>query len=372
MALLAASRQISGNVFAAAMLEEQFTAMTTLHNRRPKRSDSTLLLFHKLGIFDLARKINPNLLTVLNYHRINDTFREDFDTFRPNVSATPSDFAAQMDYVSRKYNVISGTDLAAFIKGRHQLPAHAAMITFDDGYYDNYSNAYPILKARNLSAIIFLATDFIGSRKPFFWDLIAYCFFHTKKEQVQLPLLGAQSWADKSARELVMQRLIETLKKVSEVEKQRIIDQLPQILGVDVPNEVFKKLMMSWSDAKELSENCVELGAHTASHPILTRIPLGDTNVELLKSKRNIEAEIGKPVVSFAYPNGQSSDFNEDIVDRVQQAGFEIAFTLLPGPTRRITVRKNPLTIRRIFLSYTDSFHRFAAKLTGLDRIPGR
>ena len=186
MALLVASRQIYGNVFAAAIFEAKVTAMTTLHNRRPKRSESTLLLFYKLGVLDLARKITPNLLTVLNYHRIDDASREDFDTFRPNVSATSSEFAAQMDYVSRKYNVISGTELVAFIKGRHQLPAYAAMITFDDGYYDNYANAYPILKAQNLPAIIFLATDFIGSRKPFFWDLIAYCFFHTKKEQAQL------------------------------------------------------------------------------------------------------------------------------------------------------------------------------------------
>ena len=346
--------------------------MTTLHNRRPKRSESALLLYHKLGILDLVRKITPNLLTVLNYHRIDNAFREDFDTFRPNVSATPSEFAAQMDHVSRKYNVISGTELVAFIKGRHQLPDHAAIITFDDGYYDNYANAYPILKARNLPAIIFLATDFIGSRQPFFWDLIAYCFFHTKKEQAQLPLLGAQSWADRPTRDVVMQRLIETLKKISDMQKQKVIDQLPQILGVDLPDEAFKNLMISWSDAKELSENDIELGAHTASHPILTRISLGDTSDELSKSKQHIEAEIGKPTLSFAYPNGQPSDFNNEVVDRVQQAGFEIAFTLLPGPTRRITVIKNPLAIRRIFLSHTDSFSRFAAKLTGLDRIPGR
>lgn len=346
--------------------------MTTLHNRHPKRSESALLLFQKLGVLDLARKITPNLLTVLNYHRINNAFREDFDTFRPNVSATSSDFATQMDHVSRKYNVISAAELAAFIKGRHQLPAHAAIITFDDGYYDNYASAYPILKARNLPAIIFLATDFIGSCKPFFWDLIAYCFFHTKKEQAQLPLLGVQSWADRTAGEVVMQRLIEVLKKISDTEKQKVIDQLPQILGVDLSDDSFKNIMMSWSDVKELSANGIELGAHTASHPILTRISLDNTSGELSKSKKRIEEEIGKPILSFAYPNGQSSDFNNEVVDRVQKAGFEIAFTLLPGPTRRITVIKNPLTIRRIFLSYTDSFPRFAAKMTGMDRIPGR
>ena len=346
--------------------------MTTLHNRRPKRSESVLLLFHKLGVLDLARKITPNLLTVLNYHRIDDPFREGFDTFRPNVSSTSAGFATQMDYVSRKYNVISGTELAAFIKGRHQLPAHAAIVTFDDGYYDNYANAYPILKSRNLPAIIFLATNFIGSHKPFFWDLIAYCFFHTKREQAQLPLLGAQSWADGTARQVVMQRLIEALKKISEMEKQKVIDQLPQILEVGVSDEAFKNLMMSWLDAKELSENGIELGAHTASHPILTRISLDAVSAELLQSKQRIEAEVGKPVLSFAYPNGQSSDFNHEVIDRVHRAGFQSAFTLLPGPTRRSTAIKNHLTIRRIFLSYTDSLPRFAAKLAGLDRIPDR
>ena len=346
--------------------------MTTLRNRRTKRSESAFLLFYKLGIIDLARNLTPNLLTVLNFHRIDDPFRDGFNTFRPNVSATSSAFAAQMDYVSRKYNVISGAELAAFIKGQCQLPAHAAIITFDDGYYDNYSNAYPILKARNLPAIIFLATGFIGTHKPFFWDLIAYCFFCTQKEQAYLPILGTQSWVDGSTRDKVMQHLIETLKKTSEVEKQKVINQLPKILGVDIPDDAFKNIMMSWSDARELSKNGVELGAHTVSHPILTRISLDEVSGELLQSKQHVEAEIGKPVLSFAYPNGQSSDFNNEIIDRVHQAGFEIAFTLLPGPTRRVTVLKNPFAIRRVFLSHTDSFPKFAAKLVGLDRILGR
>ena len=229
--------------------------MTNLQTHRPKSSESALLLFHKLGMFDLARKLTPNLLTVLNYHRIDDPSRAGFDTFRPNVSATPSSFAAQMDYVSQKYNVISGRQLADFIKGRHPLPAHAAVITFDDGYDDNYSNACPILKARNLPAIIFLATDFIGTHKPFFWDLVAYCFFHTQKKQAHFPLIDAQSWVDEATRGLVIQHLIETLKKISDVEKQKVVNQLPRILGVNLPEDAFQNLMMSWSDARELSEN---------------------------------------------------------------------------------------------------------------------
>jgi len=326
-------------------------------------------LLQKTGIFEIAHKLSPNLLTVLNYHRIDDPFRMGFDTFRSNVSATPSDFARQMDYVAQRYNVISGTELADCVKKRRELPPRAAMITFDDGYYDNYSIAYPILKARNLPAIIFLATDYIGEKKPFYWDLIAFCFHHTKRDQAEFPHLGSQSWSDETSRNKAMQNWIAVLKKLSDAEKQDLVEKLPAILDVSVPQDAFANMMMSWAQAKELSENGIEMGGHTASHPILTRISPEEASTELVRSKQRIEEAIGKRVISFAYPNGQSNDFNVDLITRVRDAGFDIAFTLLSGPTRYSTVLKNPFAIRRIFLTHKDSFSRFTAKLAGISRI---
>jgi hypothetical protein len=61
-----------------------------------------LNLLQKIGIFEIARKVSPNVLTVLNYHRIDNPFRTDFETFHSNVSATPADFAGQMDYVAQR------------------------------------------------------------------------------------------------------------------------------------------------------------------------------------------------------------------------------------------------------------------------------
>lgn len=321
------------------------------------------------GIFEITHKLSRNFLTVLNYHRIDDPFRDGFDTFRSNVSATPSDFARQMDYVAQRYNVISGEELADSVKNRHKLPPHAAMITFDDGYYDNYTNAYPVLKERNLPAIIFLATDYIGEKKPFYWDLIAFCFYHTKKVQAELPYIGLQSWVDETSRNKVMQNWIAVLKKLPEAEKQSHVEKLPDTLEVIIPQDAFSNLMMSWSHARELSEHGIEMGGHTASHPILTRISKQEAGSELARSKQQIEDAIGKRVLSFAYPNGQVGDFNADLITCVRDAGFEIAFTLLSGPTRYSTVMKNPFAIRRIFLTHKDSFSRFVAKLTGISRV---
>jgi peptidoglycan/xylan/chitin deacetylase (PgdA/CDA1 family) len=337
-----------------------------------RKSDYPLIVFERIGIFRIVRKFLPNYLTVLNYHRIDDPYRDGFDTFRPNVSATPSEFARQMDHVARFYNVISGDDLVSFIKNRRALPPRALLITFDDGYLDNYINAYPVLKSRNLPAIIFLATNHIGSSAPFYWDFVAYCFHHTKMNSVELPHLGLRTWHTEEVRERAVLEWIETLKKISEQEKQKAILRLPEILNVSIPSDAFARMMISWFHAREMSENGIEMGAHTTSHPILTRVPLDVAAFEISRSKRHIEDELNKPVTSFAYPNGQASDFNGDILNQVQQAGYDISFTLLSGPTRYETAVRHPFTIRRIFIGYDDNFSRFVAKLSGVSRLVPR
>jgi peptidoglycan/xylan/chitin deacetylase (PgdA/CDA1 family) len=250
-----------------------------------------------------------------------------------------------------------------------KLPSRAALITFDDGYLDNYTNAYPILKARNLPAIIFLATDYIGIDKPFYWDLVAYCFHHTTRDCVDLPIIGERSWVDDLSRTRVMLAWIDTLKKVPDTDKQKAVARLPDILGVSVGEDAFRGLTISWSQAREMNANGIGMGGHTVSHPILTRIPLDDVTLEVSRSKQRIEDELKTRVFSFAYPNGQLTDFNRAIMTRVEQVGYKAAFTLLSGPTRHTTVANQPFSIRRIFLSHEDNFSRFIAKLTGLPRI---
>ena len=93
-----------------------------------------------MRLFDAVQHLFPNVLTVLNYHRIDNPFRAGFDTLKINVSATPDDFARQMDYVKGHYNVINCEHLVLYLRGEKDLPPHAAVITFDDGYYDNLFN----------------------------------------------------------------------------------------------------------------------------------------------------------------------------------------------------------------------------------------
>ncbi len=228
-----------------------------------------------------------------------------------------------------------------------------------------------MLNAHKFPAIVFLATDYIGKSEPFFWDLAAYCFAHTEKTTVELPLSGARHWRDTRSRSVVMSEWLERLKTLPDAEKWAHIHALPDLLDVAIPADAFAGVTMTWDDVRAMIAHGVAMGAHTMSHPVLTRVSPTRARAEIAGSKACIEAETGQPVTAFAYPNGHPADFNAEIQTALAETGIEAAFTLLPGPVPLAAARQSPLTIGRMFLSHKDSLPRFAAKVVGLPRMVG-
>lgn len=327
-----------------------------------------LNLAYVTGLIRAGRAFWAKSLTVVNYHRIDDPHRKDFDSFKLNVSATPEDFKRQMDYLSKWFHVISMQDLVQWLDGQKELPSYAALITFDDGYLDNYTFAYPILRAHQFSAVIFLTTEHIGTDLPFYWDMAAYCFHHTKRDQLTFPNGKIEYWSNPQQLDQVEKRWIELMKTLPQAEKIVYVQRLPETLDVSIPGGFFRKLMMNWDQAREMQKGGIEFGAHTMHHPILTRIPLDEVRAEVEGSKSRIEKELGKPALSFAYPNGQSSDLSDKIEKLVANSGIRAAFTLLNGPSSQAEVKLNPFAIRRIFISYKHSLPEYAALLSPINR----
>jgi peptidoglycan/xylan/chitin deacetylase (PgdA/CDA1 family) len=329
---------------------------------------SLINLAYETGLIRAGRGLWAKSLTVINYHRIDDPHRKDFDSFKPNVSATPDNFDRQMDYLSKWFNVVSMQDVLQWLGGQKKLLPYTALITFDDGYLDNYTFAYPILRAHNFPALIFLTTEHIGTDIPFYWDMAAYCFHHTKRDQLTFPDGKIEGWSNPEQLDQVTRKWIELMKTFPQAEKLVYVQRLPELLGVSIPDGFFKKLMTNWDQVKEMQKGGIEFGAHTMHHPILTRIPLEEVRAEIEGSKSRIEKELGEPVLSFAYPNGQSSDLNDKIEKIVADSGIRAAFTLLNGPSSQDEVKRNPFAIRRIFISYKHSLSEYAALLSPINR----
>ena len=121
------------------------------------------------GTGDIRARISQDVeqrpkVRILNYHMV--------DNRELSLAVTPKDFERQMVWLKNNgFETITPAELHAALTEGAELPAKPVLITFDDGYVDNYTNAYPILKKYNLKATIFIVTGFVSSRKGYLtWD----------------------------------------------------------------------------------------------------------------------------------------------------------------------------------------------------------
>ena len=106
---------------------------------------------------------DPGLI-VVTYHRIS-TSVERGDPLKISLDT----FEKQMAHIRRRYRVVSGSAVAEWIAQGRSPPSRSCLVTFDDGWGDNYGQAFSVLRAYDIPALIFLSTDFIGS-EPAFWS----------------------------------------------------------------------------------------------------------------------------------------------------------------------------------------------------------
>ena len=106
----------------------------------------------------------PQGVLILEYHKVNDRTKDEY-------SLTPAEFAAQMDVLKADgYTAISVLDFLRAKKGKQELPKKPVVVTFDDGYSDNYTEALPILEQRGMKATVFMVTNNVGLPGYLTWD----------------------------------------------------------------------------------------------------------------------------------------------------------------------------------------------------------
>ena len=210
------------------------------------------------SIKPLSDKKDKNLSVILNYHSIHPNHK---------FATKPDDFLQQMEYLATNFKVISLSEFYEMRNTRGVLSGKLAVVTFDDGYEDNYKYAFPILKKFGIKATVFVTTGFI----------------------------------------------------------EGIVD----IAKRDGTYSGLNPL--TWTQIKEMNEWEISFGAHTHTHPILTHIQLKDAEDEIVKSKEILERKLGRTVETFAFPLGQPKAFNSDIIGHLKKNGFKLACSTIWG-----------------------------------------
>ncbi len=277
------------------------------------------LAFHHSGALALLRHANRRTLRILMYHRFP---AEHTHTFR-----------LQCEHMVRHYRPISLTEAANHFKTGTALPENALAITIDDGYRDFYYNGYPSLKQFGIPATMFVTTGVIDGLTWFWWDKLHFALLATPLQSVSLA--GEQNVPLRNAeeREAALHRIADAMTRVPNRERLALIDSLPALLQVEVPvspPERFRPL--GWAEIREMRSNGIEFGAHTVTHPILSRVEsMEELRQEIEVSRDRVAEELGVPTRHFCYPSGRAEDLNAKVRQLAATAGFETAVTTEQG-----------------------------------------
>jgi len=304
----------------------------------------------------LSRRTNPAFL-ILGYHRVSDEPHPFFGGLPVRI------FRRHMEHLKTYFTPLPLKELVERAASG-DVPPNAIAVTFDDGYRDNYQNAFPVLVQFEMPATVFLATSAVEANKPLWHDRVFEAFRLTSANFL-IWKGEALAMTNDTEVEFVLERVLEYLRTCSPAKRDEVILDLEQKLRVDLSSEDFLP-KLDWNEVRRMYERNITFGAHTVSHPILSRMPLDDAVREIRLSKEVIEKQLGTSIELFAYPNGRHEDFTDQIKEALRTEGFACAVTTMHGINDAST---DPFELRR--LSHTDGDAKLWGLQLGLYRFVG-
>lgn len=311
--------------------------------------------FRGLGLFSLPLASSGNRLPILAYHRLLDD-----DTPLASVadtglfSATAAAFQRQMRFVARHFNTVTFQDLASGCP----LPPRPLLISFDDGFEDNFRLAFPVLQSLNLKAAFFVTTDFIDARAPLWFDVVSRLL--TRAHQLEDIRVGGSHFpTGRQPPERLVAAVLAHLKTLPGEQRREAIDALQSQL--DLSSGLEGGSPMSWSQLRAMADAGMEIGSHSCSHTLLAGESPGTIRDELVHSRQRIETMLQRPCLSLAYPVGGYSAVNGQVVELAGKAGYRFACTYISGVNP--LPLENPLALRRLHVEQDMDFALFQAQI---------
>jgi len=282
----------------------------------------------------------PDGIYSFNFHRIGNWEKTRFD---PCVfSCTSEQLDDLIVFFKQNFDIISIAEAVELVnKGPKNIYGKYLVITFDDGYKDNYTQAFPVLKTHNVPACFFIATSLIGNKKLPWWDRIAYNYKKNNFKSIKL-----SSWTKTVKYKNDDRTFVRDILAATKISQDPIEVQLKEIeqlfpLERDLPTQEF----LSWDNLTEMIEHGMDVGAHSHNHEILANLAQDEIIYELTHSKMLIEQHLPYKVSSFSYPVGSQGTYNTSVTEALVNCGYDIAFNFQPGINVRID--ENRYDLRR-------------------------
>lgn len=313
-------------------------------------------------IMQLARRRQP---VILMFHRF-------FGNGQGDPRGLPINrFSQYMKYLTRRYRVVPLDDLAQQLR-RAAVRPNTAAVTVDDGYEECFSLAVPVLRTYGVMASIFVISDFVESRMWPWTDRLRFVFEHAPRRPVAFMHRGKARVVEvqgEESRQLAETHWREYAKTIPAAEREELLEAIAEACGIGIPTSPPHRYRpMTWAQLRMLAAEGFDIGAHTRTHPILSRVRPEQLREEIGGCKEHIEAAVGVPVAHFAYPNGRRQDYTREAVEAVAKAGYVAAVTTVAGTN---TPKTPVFELHRIDASTVDLPH-LAQAVSGIELLRER
>ncbi len=275
-------------------------------------------------------------VVILTFHRVIQKWDSVLDYSQPGLVVTAETFDLQLRFLKEQFDIVPLSSLIAERRIHRSALRPRSVLTFDDGWRDNYDIALPILRKHGVPATVFLTTDFIGTNRAFWHTELSYLLLHDKVSQltkdqhvfrayptpVRIYLTRLSQMRQPPCAQN-MDSLIESLKEeCNDAAIGELIQDLANALCFRMPLFPGRRFFLNWDEVHEMAAAGIEIGSHGCSHRILTRLKVEEAEEELVRSKAELEGRIGHSVQHFAFPNGAA---NRDLMALVGKARYRTA-----------------------------------------------
>ena len=333
-------------------------------------------LLYYAGVLRLLQAIRlRRRAVVLMYHRVLTSDQQREVGSNPGIVISRETFARQMACLKQGFTVLSADDFARRLQERVPFDDSSCLITFDDGWRDNFENAWPVLRAESLPAVIFLPVNFIGTNRSFWRETLTRLLARLRDEVRQHPdrraayapileplhLDGVLDLQDADPRAAINEAL-EPLKALPLERINAIVDAVATAAGVPTAELAGPDRFMDWSEVAAMAGDGIAFGAHGAEHRLLGQLPDAEVDAEIRVTNATLQQRLASHVPAFSYPSGS---WTPSVVDRIRRAGYRLGFTTEPGT---VAAGDEPLTLRRVNISedMTATTPMFLARILGL------